>query len=154
MLSVQDILENIKKKKINDETLQFKMMGESNHDCHRSVLNADLVYGVDELRMDSKKFIDRPSQPIVGASPSSLITTNSTHNMLESTVQSYIMEAMEEKDMKQTSSSIPVTTSQSQSQSQANTLQPLPVSMEDLLRGILPFPNFSVTFSRPDYGKL
>ena len=81
VLSVEEILENMRRKKMTDDATQMKP------DPHRSVLNADTFYGADELHFNSIKMKDCTSAPVYTSSPSLGITM---HNMLEATIASHV----------------------------------------------------------------
>lgn len=135
VLSVEEILENMRRKKMTDDATQMKP------DPHRSVLNADTFYGADELHFNSIKMKDCTSAPVYTSSPSLGITM---HNMLEATIASHVTQ-MENEIGREDNSSSP---------SQTISLNPINVSIDQLLSGMLPISKFSVTFGRPDYGKM
>ena len=139
--SVEEILENMRRKEIIDDATLTEP------DPHRSVLNADIYYGDDELHFTPMKMKSSASVPVTtsvyASSPSLGITM---HNMLEATIASHVTQMemeIENGRGKNSCSSLPM-----------SSLNPITVSIDQLLSGMLPLSNFSVTFGRPDYGEM
>ena len=139
--SVEEILENMRRKEMTDDATLTEP------DPHRSVLNADIYYGDDELHFTSMKMKSSASVPVTtsvyASSPSLGITM---HNMLEATIASHVTQMemeIENGRGKNSDSSLPM-----------SSLNPITVSIDQLLSGMLPLSNFSVTFGRPDYGEM